>query len=307
MGCDHLDIRLLGSKIIRLYFDVIALENHLAFRIFSARSVGCFKGLQCRKAIRWNGVLPQLSRRDALGLKLKSNIPLDRFISLALLHHMGQLVGQELLAGLALGVVLILSDEDVLAGRKGPRLDGAVQLVRAAVVVDPHAAEVGPERAFHRRAYGVRKRAPAAAQSGDAPFQRRRRGDGACGGPPLQGGAGGALLRRGRPPKRCDLGLALDRGFLCGRRAMDGQRAPLAQALDDLRSHTVGFLLISIACRSDTQLGLQGRGPRRTASRNGRKDRREAMPERGERLLARLRRRAGNELRGEGRSFDAAR
>src|SRR6266508_2730385 len=72
-----------------------------------------------------------------------------------LLHHVGQLVGQQLLAARAAGVVLASAEEDVLAGGEGAGAERAVERVGLGANMHAHAAEIGAEGRLHSGAYGA--------------------------------------------------------------------------------------------------------------------------------------------------------
>ena len=67
----------------------------------------------------------------------------------ALLHYVGQLVGQQLLSSRATGVVISLPEKDVLAGGESHRTHGVVEGVGLGVVMDFYPAEIRAKGALH--------------------------------------------------------------------------------------------------------------------------------------------------------------
>src|SRR5690606_1999701 len=81
----------------------------------------------------------------------------------ALLHHVGQLVGQQLLPRTVVWLVGALAEEDVAAGGKCFGADGAVQVVGLAAGVQAYTAEISAESLFHRLAHVAGQPLPTAA------------------------------------------------------------------------------------------------------------------------------------------------
>src|SRR6185369_7030049 len=90
-----------------------------------------------------------------------------------LLHDVGQLVGEELFASGASGVVLAATEEDVLAGGEGAGLQGVVEGVGFGVGVDTDAAEVGSEGGLHGGAHLFVQATAAGAGAFDRAFDVR--------------------------------------------------------------------------------------------------------------------------------------
>jgi AAA ATPase domain len=113
----------------------------------------------------------------------------------AVLHDMGQLMGEQRPAPGAHRIVGAAAEEDMLARGERTRLEQAAELVGARVRVNPDPAEVRPERPFHRGAQGpgtgwppalacrMAWRVPASSAPPAAPRARCGSGGGAA--PPL--------------------------------------------------------------------------------------------------------------------------
>ena len=92
-----------------------------------------------------------------IGMARNRPVGLTTFcISTALLHHMGQFMGQKLLACGISRVILPLPKVDVLSDGEGSCLHGVVEGVRLGVVMNSDSAEIGPKGALHRGAQAFR-------------------------------------------------------------------------------------------------------------------------------------------------------
>jgi hypothetical protein len=106
---------------------------------------------------RPRGLPPCRPRPGGVGFGLEARVDAERralahrAVSPArpLLHHVRQLVTDQLPAGRAAGVVLTLPEEDVLAAGEGPGPERAVEGGGPGVGVDPDPAEVRSEGPFH--------------------------------------------------------------------------------------------------------------------------------------------------------------
>ena len=114
----------------------------------------------------------------------------------ALLDHVGQLVGQQCAARRRAWIVAPAREENIAAGREGPRRQPLAQRVRARVVVDLHPAEIGPESPTEPRRRARVERATAAASRLDRPGDRPRQQ------PPRRQRPGRQRPARQHPPRR---------------------------------------------------------------------------------------------------------
>lgn len=87
-----------------------------------------------------------------------------------LLHHVGQLVGQQFPATRSAGVVRPLTEKDVLADREGLGVQPPVEHIGLGVGVHPDAAEVGTKGWLHSGAHSPVQRLPPATHSLDGLF-----------------------------------------------------------------------------------------------------------------------------------------
>src|SRR5262249_26114318 len=105
-----------------------------------------------------------LPRRVGLAFLLLALGALALSLSRApLLHHVGELVGEELAAGGAAGLVLAAVEEDVGAGGEGAGGERAVEGLGLPAGVDADVAEVGAHRLLEERAGGRIQGMPGAA------------------------------------------------------------------------------------------------------------------------------------------------
>ena len=165
----------------------------------------------------------------------------------ALLHDVGELVGDEVLPCSCRRAVLPTGEEDVTTARERTRLHLVVQRASPTVGVDPYGREVRTEAVLHRPAHAGVERRTAAAHGGD------------CG---CRVGIDVASRRSDRPWHRHRLDPGRTRGPSDGRDSIGGVRAA---ATSDEAHHdvgeAVGLLLVAVAGWSHDELALRRPAP----------------------------------------------
>src|SRR5262245_57745504 len=93
-----------------------------------------------------------------------------------LLDDMRQLMGKQFLPAAAARAELALSKKDIAAGCKSAGIEGAIQLIGAAIGMDPHTLKAGAKTLFHtvaeRRIQSMTAAASAANRTGHVAIKR---------------------------------------------------------------------------------------------------------------------------------------
>jgi hypothetical protein len=87
-----------------------------------------------------------------------------------LLHDVGQLVGQQLAAAGAAGIISPVAEEDILAGSESARVERATELVGLGASMNPRVTKVSAKSLLHLDAHAVVQGLPLATSALDALF-----------------------------------------------------------------------------------------------------------------------------------------
>ena len=163
----------------------------------------------------------------------------------ALLHDMGQLMGEQLLPAAAPRLIRAPPEENILPRGKRRRLKRPVQLIRPGTGVHPHPSEVRSQRLLHRPPQGSGKRLTTSAR-------------------PLQGLRDLCIDRAPRSAAQLlDAGLSRQPRFRVLARPRPRRGVVAGRLTHHLFRDAIRLLLIPIARRAKHQLGLHHRRARR--------------------------------------------